>query len=657
MFACESCPSLFDNKKDLDEHKLSCQLHANIRNKCKKCTASFQTKNALRHHIQRKHEKTVAYQCNLCSTEVLSVWSLTRHVKLNHKEARRYFCALCPNWGKRIPGSKIPIVRLESFQTKNSLNKHISKLHIKCSLCTSYFSKDFELRDHVHLAHERYEQLFNSVYDQIQIKKYSARKGKAQRCVQCKLCQSWYGGKRLLNAHVKRAHEVRQFVCELCPFKVDNAEDLHRHTQEVHKEPIKYEVVCDNFSEDIELNDRAYKEEPELSNSVHEEISSLNLSSVIEAHIKEEPELSNSVHEPGMNSSSVIEVHIEEEPEFSNSVHELKPNKKSSSSSDIDHAQVVHINEEPEFSNSVHELHKEPIKYEVICDDFSEDTDHVCNSAHEVQFKCALCPFWFESEEDLHQHMQEVHVEYETCCDDFSKDIEQNVSKEEPELSNSVQKPLPSKNSLSALEKSSSDLDHVHEVHIKEELESSNSVNELRPNTKLSENVNSQNCARTFRCGLCPSKFYRKIELDWHVELFHEDHRHLRSESPSKKVKKMNKRVRKFQCDLCPSSFFKKMELGWHAQIMHQRFECALCFLLVENKEDLKRHKREVHKRLVRCEVCWADFRGDLELQDHVDRVHKEGQSVGDKATAVVIKQEPYDDYLSGKLYNLEFYA
>ena len=180
---------------------------------CPHCDKSFCEAYFAKRHIQSEHN-TSLFNCNICEREFQSKIALTYHKNLMHTtDYTRVSCDMCN----------------KTFASLNTLKSHQKYAHSnekneQCTYCDKKFKQKRDLRFHLAKIHD--VDLFTE--------KYGESYEKA--AFKCGKCESTFGYKKNLNAHIRSKHSisVESFKCDKCKSEFRYRKTLVDHVKRKH---------------------------------------------------------------------------------------------------------------------------------------------------------------------------------------------------------------------------------------------------------------------------------------------------------------------------------------------------------------------------------------------------------------------------------------
>ena len=316
-FICTHCPLVFDQQAKLKRHKnkvhqteepTAHQKAAEKDSVCTKCNKTFPNRQAIMKHWWKVHK---TYSCSVCKEDFPDDNSAKRHEHAVHGKETNFKvgpdlfkCTMCPfTTSKRdsLIGHKrkVHVDRKFScsycgklFKTKNSMDRHISHVHLnerpfECPLCKQKFPDDKDLRRHSLTKHvfpcdlcelkfitaSKLDLHINQdhvgesgvvddlagnrtascgkcalVFDNLSqyLDHYNKEhKGRKLGRVKCSSCKVKFNLVEDLRYHAKTAHALDCLSCESCSYVTTNALFLSRHEKSVHGAKVWICSMCE----------------------------------------------------------------------------------------------------------------------------------------------------------------------------------------------------------------------------------------------------------------------------------------------------------------------------------------------------------------------------------------------------------------------------
>lgn len=163
--SCQYCSKTFSRKFTLQRH-VECQhegasvvcgvcqksvrkdnysahmgLHADRKFRCETCEKRFSRRAELNRH-RRKHTADGLFTCKVCNKGFLNRTSFSYHIRTHNVEDRRFTCREC----------------LKPFVTRTKLKQHLrchtGEKTVKCTICSSQFSRMDNFKHHLRKMHQ-----------------------------------------------------------------------------------------------------------------------------------------------------------------------------------------------------------------------------------------------------------------------------------------------------------------------------------------------------------------------------------------------------------------------------------------------------------------------------------------------------------------------
>lgn len=210
-------------------------------------------------------------------------------------------------------------------------------------------------------------------------------------------------------------------------------------------------------------------------------------------------------------------------------------------------------------------------------------------SVHSSVKECKLCHKKLKNRSSLYTHMKYIHdsifnktanlddcFKCDTCLQTFTLEDDLLEHVFEMHSINSYDCPVCLKNfsCLNYLNK------HISQIHVGKE-------------SKLS----------SFHCDNCLLIFYRKCDLEGHIELAHS--------------------LRIHKCNLCDKAYKRTTCLVAHIKTVHtvEEHPCKVCSKVFKGSKALASHMIKVHS-IHKCTICCRRYISIESLNEHVNRVH-----------------------------------
>ena len=186
---------------------------------CDKCDKGFTKENGLKRHIEVVHEGKKRFKCIKCDHNFGYNSELKRHMDVGHAGIRPFNCIDCES----------------RFYTKHELKRHFEKHHVgkdpidekkfHCKYCNDKIVSQADLDVHV----------------------LSVHKGKKP---ECSVCNESFSKESYLVIHMKKAHKKKlSYTCHICNVKCARKPNLRLHIQSVHEKKKSFFCnLCDYSS-------------------------------------------------------------------------------------------------------------------------------------------------------------------------------------------------------------------------------------------------------------------------------------------------------------------------------------------------------------------------------------------------------------------------
>ncbi|KAF5280816.1 hypothetical protein FQA39_LY17963 [Lamprigera yunnana] len=186
--------------------------------RCEICSKEFATKPLLEEHFDNHDDQ---YSCDICDTSFKKLIDYTFHMQ-EHSEDKLYKCPLC-----EFKTDKGYLVKSHLYSVHDQFKKY------KCELCGKGFAifTHFQEHKYFHTGEKpfqcnecgqkfMYTRYLNS--HKVQMHK------KAQKGIECRLCNKVYSHRNSLNTHMK-SHTGSVSICDVCGKTLSSNEKLRLH--------------------------------------------------------------------------------------------------------------------------------------------------------------------------------------------------------------------------------------------------------------------------------------------------------------------------------------------------------------------------------------------------------------------------------------------
>ena len=190
--ACDLCGEKFDDKNELENHKVV--YHLNY--KCKECSFKAHSVIIIEEHVKSEHTSS-HIKCNSCDEDFSNEEQLEKHKSSSHVTFKCNECTF-------------------TAQKKQDKEEHIKREHsptlVKCELCEETFRNQEQLQTH---------------------------KSSSHIAIKCTKCTFTAQNKDKIEEHVRNEHSNaivpnEEFKCDKCTFKCNLSVDLLLHHERYH---------------------------------------------------------------------------------------------------------------------------------------------------------------------------------------------------------------------------------------------------------------------------------------------------------------------------------------------------------------------------------------------------------------------------------------
>ncbi|KXJ74159.1 hypothetical protein RP20_CCG014247 [Aedes albopictus] len=209
VFSCDRCPKTYSRETLLKRHIALHETLENEKAKCNVCGRCFQTKKALKDHIDVIHEKTTNYICEICSKPFANRRLFLEH-RLCHditEDQMKRQCPICKRWQKN-PKS-----------WKKHLSRHKAEGSHKCNQCDHVSVNSFALKVHIerrHLKNLKYvcDHCGKEYSRALTLKEHIANAHTGQPLYQCEHCDRSFFSNATMYTHRKKTHpqEYQEYI-------------------------------------------------------------------------------------------------------------------------------------------------------------------------------------------------------------------------------------------------------------------------------------------------------------------------------------------------------------------------------------------------------------------------------------------------------------
>lgn len=252
---------------------------------CDICDRYNKTRNLLKEHMERFHEKKKNYDCDVegCNYSSYGHYSMQLH-KFNRHGADHptrkdgYFCETCGSRFKTTTKLKEHIDKKHlfiknfgcdhchmKFYKKECLRRHILKhvpkehrhFSVPCDECGKMMFNIFTLKTHKDLVHRKIKkyscEICGKLYEsRSRLKIHIDSFHKGLREVECHICNGKYTTQLALRGHIKRQHpetlglKKQTYTCDVCNTKCPSRQGLQLHMRRHGKQKNSQflEIAC-----------------------------------------------------------------------------------------------------------------------------------------------------------------------------------------------------------------------------------------------------------------------------------------------------------------------------------------------------------------------------------------------------------------------------
>ncbi len=193
---CGHCDKTFRRRDHLNKHVLS--VHTSERRFCCHiCSKRYTSPGTLRQHMNSSHSQKML-SCQYCDKTFARNDHMQKHIQGVHLKERKYICQHCN----------------KGYTSHGAMLQHIGKSHLEknfsCQKCSRKFATNVRLQ--IHIQETSLEE--NTFVCEICTERFptesalSEHSGKTHKIKswQCEICNHFYKGKYILQAHLKKMH-------------------------------------------------------------------------------------------------------------------------------------------------------------------------------------------------------------------------------------------------------------------------------------------------------------------------------------------------------------------------------------------------------------------------------------------------------------------
>ena len=591
---------------------------------CKLCDKIFTTKDRQMLHIETVHKN---FQCETCKQKFTQKSSLKYHLETVNcaekmtlrKQNCKFDCDIC---GK-------------GFSFKHNLKNHLQKVHsvkafAKCDACKEEFNHYRELLKHKKILHPKLKKfacnLCNANYKSRAGKRYHIETAHNEKgTFECDKCGKIFMHKLNLTSHLKRASCAAK-KCKSCDQVFDTDKGFSNHACSVHQQREITQSESDRLNQTDESGQMKSlgQLEKEDTNPLRLDLQddarfcskSFQTKESVNKLSKQNKNFKCNSCGKGFSFKHNLKNHLQK-------VHSVKGLAKCDVCEEefnhykdlLKHKKMLHPKIEKLGSN----VHAKAGNYVCnICDaNFKSKTGHRYHikTLHNTikNFECKDCGQKFAQ-----THILDNHLKGDNCisrirnCD--SCDEVFNSKKELVQHRRQFHREKFECGICNAMlaTKGSRDI-HVEFMHTKiKNFECTTCSMQFYKKPQLQQHVQKVHMGITYDCHICTSKLTNKQSFEYHMKTVHS-------------VAKV------YKCDrngeACEEQFETLRDLIRHRKFHHEKvkiFKCETCDKAYKTGENLRIHIETVHKGLKKygCDACDEKFTSKQNLQNHLNRVH-----------------------------------
>nr|CAI5857397.1 unnamed protein product [Callosobruchus analis] len=597
---CDVCGRKFRIPSHVEVHKRTVHVERNY--KCDICQSAFKTKLRVETHIKQVHQRTFDLSCGQCGHGCRSNYDLLEHKRKVHDRIK----LICSDCGK-------------TFLERSALQQH-KAVHgdqqYPCSLCEKVFKNKHHMKRHFMRNHEKNDNYVcykcGKAVSTTQSLKAHLSMHDGVKPYKCNICDERFRTCATLKTHLRIHTDEKPFACKFCEKRFRQQPPLTIHIRtHTGERPYNCEICCKNFIikryvanslfPDPEVTIKS--EDVQSHWDCHECLGAFETIEQLVNHCKE-------VHGSDMYLCDVCGKPFKEMEMLYQHKHSMHPtvfNYECSECSErfrtekqlYSHKKMTHLY----LCNVCGMMFEMGLMLEL-----HGKTVH----PEEWNRKCPLCNAILKTEQQMWDHLKEIHSPVYPC----------DVCKETLQLTKVFCTRLQLAKHKAALHHPLINLCNVcgQIFHERYQLELHKASHTNKGKTSNEDDL---------KCPLCPKVYGSKQQMKCHKRRAHRDFIHpcdvcgrkFRIPSQVEAHKKTVHVERIYKCDMCQSSFKTKLGLETHIKQVHQKtfdFFCDQCGHGCRSKYDILDHKRNVHDKIkLMCSDCGKTFLGRSSLQQH----------------------------------------
>nr|CAH7724011.1 unnamed protein product [Callosobruchus chinensis] len=660
-YVCELCSKTFMSEEGYKKHV--CDFKDKPYD-CHRCEQAFSTEELVRMHVKRDHESQV---CKICNKVLLSTASFRNHMN-SHNGVKPFSCTCCDKrfvrraelvCHLRTHTGEKPFaceVCCRTFAHQGSLRRHLclgppaetdkgsgdetgdkcKKKEYKCPYCDEIFESEETARAHILVTHNSQAcEKCGKVVSKKQLKNHMNRHS-GVRPFGCTICDMRFVVRDSLRLHLRTHTGEKPYVCEVCSRGFITGTKLKVKLQlSVNAEDVQSYWICPECLGGFETLEKLFSHGKEVHSS---DMYHCDVCDKMYKEVKMLQQHKHFMHPVGSDyECSVCFEGFTTKKQLS--IHMLNFHRYLCMSCGKTFGLVEML-----------ELHKKATHPE------------------EWNYECPLCSAIFKTEEQMSDHLKEIHSPYVYPCVSCKEEFQllkvfgskQQLYRHKVDVHNPQINPC---NICGRIFQEPDDLKEHKKLHAdKEQLERSHTTE-----AKTSIELDKADVAnKGFKCPLCPKVYRSKAQLSSHKRTDHRDSiypcdicgqkfrfpgfvvRH--KETVHKERKKFHADKEQlershpteaktsiesdeadvaneegFKCPLCPKVYRSKAQLSSHKRLIHRDsiHPCDECGKKFKLPSILAKHKDSVHvERKYKCDWCESPFKTKSAVEIHLKRVH-----------------------------------
>lgn len=229
-FKCSICDKWFANRSTLERHH---RTHTSLKPfVCKICNKSYRLSSFYEQHVKEGCHPSASNKCKLCSSDFRFHQDLVNHTLQEHsdEDVKIYHCKICD---QRFLQNRLYYVHM-------TRHDKIASRKYQCQHCGKPFASAFAVKYHelTHTQKDVYKCSMcpKSFQNASNLNRHYEGIHKGDKKYQCDICEKRFQMPHILATH-KRIHTgERPFGCEQCGKRFSDPSTLWRHRKNVCKE-------------------------------------------------------------------------------------------------------------------------------------------------------------------------------------------------------------------------------------------------------------------------------------------------------------------------------------------------------------------------------------------------------------------------------------